>query len=186
MHHQNASHGVEAVPAGPGAAGPPPSVRGEELAELLREWALRAADACRVTPAPRQAFYDLKRARLGARADTLGAAIAAVAQSPTRPAGVLDELAQLFAGWLESLAASPAQSVLRTWSEETTVQAPADVSTALAVHAVETRDIAAIDRAIEDVARHAAALQRLLASLQSARRRVQAERRGPLMRGVPA
>jgi hypothetical protein len=180
MPYQTKRRGVEAAGASTRDRAHCDAV-GQEFDDFLRRSVHRMAHQCEQVPAPSQLFYDIAPERgRAASMRTIGAALAALAKCPTLPRGALVAFGNQLLAWFLSLQPMAAEAMMATWEEETKAQARADVAQARALHALETRDLAAIDGAIEETSQHLTETQRLLARLVAGRRTVIADRRESL------
>lgn len=147
--------------------------RGAELDALLRNEVVSLSEQCTVIPEPAQLIKDIKRGR-GASMIAIGAALAAIAESPTLPERRLHVTAVRLAGWLGSLQPSGAENLESASARETLLQAHTDISQYGAIIGLRRGDVVAIDRAIGDLTSEIDAKYVLLAQLEHARRAMRA------------
>lgn len=187
MANQSTRRGVE--------AGGAPSARralyalGTELEQLLVHDIDRVVHTeTKHVPAPRQLFYDLLRqdGRTPVTVAAVGAALSAIARTPAIADRVLVTITEHFGAWLLSHRDATPGCLTTHWASETEAQAEADVAQARALTALERRDLAAIEAAIDETTQHIAESQRLAARLIATRRAIVEARRESMRDSVRA
>lgn len=143
--------------------------RGVEFEHLLRTELDAAAHSARELPEPKQLHKDLARGRAASMV-TYGAALASLAMSPDVSDARLMRFMLKLMAWVGSMRPRVKASLMEAWQTETREQAEADVCQAMAVSAIERKDRAALERAIDETTDHIAAQQELLFAMQRAHR----------------
>lgn len=180
MSHQSKPRGVE-------ASGDQLAHRqqceagGDEFEEILREEITKLAHACKVMPWPQASFLDAQPQRHRPLSlKKFGTLIVALAKDPSLPGELLPAFGNRLLAWICSLQPRQGESLAAIWEAETRAQADADVAQARALRAIETRDLAAVESAIDETTQNLTHTQRLLLRLTTARREIIAARRSSL------